>query len=81
MTVETTNISSRDSGFVRRLVSALVGFLSRILLAVAFILIVTPIALVRRILGNDPMYRYFSDDHSYRRPSKKTPNKRLEKTY
>ena len=81
MAVETTKPTSGGSGLVRRLLSALSGFLSRIFLAIVFVLIVTPIAIVRRMSGKDPMYRYFSDDSSYRRPSKKTPSKRLEKTY
>ena len=53
-----------------------------ILLGAVFFLLVTPIGLIMRLMGNDPMNRGFDADiKSYRVKSSATGKERLEKPY
>jgi len=52
-----------------------------LIMGVVFFLVITPVALLMRLLGNDPMARKFDATDSYRVPAKKTTPDSLEKPY
>jgi hypothetical protein len=56
--------------------------LAKLLLTVAFFVLVSPVALVLRIIGSDAMRRKFDRQiESYRVKSRATPREDLEKAY
>lgn len=52
-----------------------------LIMGIVFFVIITPVALVLKLLGKDAMARKFSDADSYRVPTKKSPPENLEKPY
>ena len=52
-----------------------------LIMGIVFFVVITPVALVLKIVGNDPMARKFNDGESYRVPTKKAPTENLEKPY
>jgi hypothetical protein len=52
-----------------------------VIMGVVFYLLVTPMGLVRRLLGKDSLARGFEMKPSYRVPSHKAPAKNLEKPF
>jgi hypothetical protein len=57
-------------------------FNSRVILTVVFYLVLTPVGLVRRILGYDPMHRRFElETGSYRVTRAPRPGSHMEKPY
>jgi hypothetical protein len=52
-----------------------------LIMGLVFYLLVTPMALVRRLAGRDSLARRFEDTPSYRVPSRKAPIKNLEKPF
>jgi hypothetical protein len=50
-------------------------------MGIVFYLVVTPMAVVRRMLGKDSLARRFDQSPSYRVPSRKAPIKNLEKPF
>jgi hypothetical protein len=52
-----------------------------VIMGVVFFLVVTPMGLVRRLLGKDSLARGFEMTSSYRVPSHKAPAKNLEKPF
>ena len=60
---------------------ALSKVMTPLILGIVFFLLITPVALVLKILGKDPMSRKFDDSESYRVPAEKAPPENLEKPY
>ena len=60
-------------------------FMSRIttplLMGLVFYLTITPVGALRRIFGSDPMRRKFTDEDTYRVPSKKALAENLKRPY
>jgi hypothetical protein len=55
---------------------------TRVILGVIFYLLLTPIGVVRRMLGNDPMGRHFRPDlDSYRIPRQPRPGTHMNRQY
>jgi hypothetical protein len=52
-----------------------------LIMGIVFFVVITPVALILKIVGNDPMARKFDDSESYRVPTKKAPTENLEKPY
>ncbi len=52
-----------------------------IIMGIVFFLVITPMGLVRRILGKDSLARQFESTSSYRVPSHKSPVRNLEKPF
>lgn len=52
-----------------------------LIMGIVFFLVVTPMGIVRRMLGRDSLARRFDDSPSYRVPSRKAPVKNLEKPF
>jgi len=52
-----------------------------LIMGIVFFVVITPVALILKIVGNDPMTRKFDDSESYRVPTKKAPTENLEKPY
>ena len=52
-----------------------------LIMGIVFFVVITPVALILKIVGNDPMARKFDDGESYRVPTKKAPTENLEKPY
>jgi hypothetical protein len=53
-----------------------------LVLGVVFFLVISPMALVRRLLGRDPLQRALDPNHdSYRVPSTKNPAENLERPF
>jgi predicted membrane protein len=62
--------------------SALGWVNTRIILGLVFYIVVTPIGLIMRLFGNDPMERKFTNTlTSYRKQSKRTDNRHMEKPF
>jgi hypothetical protein len=61
----------------------LLGWLNtRLILALLFYLVVTPMGLVMRLMGRDPMARKFEPQaQSYRTPSRRIPIRSLERPF
>ncbi len=56
--------------------------IAKVLLSVIFFVLVSPIALLLRVLGQDAMHRRFEPQTaSYRVQSRATPRESLEKAY
>jgi hypothetical protein len=55
---------------------------TRLILAVLFYAVVTPMGLVMKLMGRDPMARKFDPDaQSYRTPSRRAPIRNLERPF
>jgi len=55
---------------------------TRIILTVCFYLLITPVGLVMRLAGKDPMHRHPDDQaDSYRKPSEELPPERMKAPY
>lgn len=53
-----------------------------LVLGIVFFVMISPVALVRRIRGNDPMQRAFDPNQkSYRVQSRKSPREKLERPF
>ena len=53
-----------------------------LVLGIVFFVMISPMAMVRRLTGNDPMQRALDPDRkSYRVQSKKSPSEKLEKPF
>ena len=52
-----------------------------LVMGIVFYLVVTPMALVMKVLGKDYMARHFDDSASYRVPSQKTDAESLKRPY
>lgn len=52
-----------------------------LIMGIVFYLVVTPMAVVRRLAGKDSLARRFDKSPSYRVPSRKAPIKNLEKPF
>jgi hypothetical protein len=52
-----------------------------IIMGIVFFLVITPMGLVRRMLGKDSLARRFETTGSYRVPSHKSPVRNLEKPF
>lgn len=52
-----------------------------LIMGIVFFLVITPVAIVLKILGKDAMARKFDDTDSYRVPTEKAPPENLEKPY
>jgi hypothetical protein len=52
-----------------------------LIMGIVFFLLITPVAFIMKLLGNDPMARDFDDSDSYRVPTKKAKPENLEKPY
>ena len=52
-----------------------------LILGIVFFLLITPVAIILKLLGKDPMARDFDDSDSYRVPTEKAPPENLEKPY
>ena len=63
--------------------AVVLGFvMTRVILTLVYFLVLLPIGLVRRMLGNDPMHRHPDPTAStYWLPHEDTPPERLEKYY
>lgn len=57
------------------------AFNSRVLLSVVFYLVFTPVGLVRRLFGADPMGTRSAGDASYRKPSRKRSQDSFERPF
>lgn len=57
------------------------AFNTRVLLGIMFYLIITPMALVMRLLGKDALHRTLDDRPSYRVKSKANPPKNMERPF
>ena len=52
-----------------------------LIMSIVFFLLITPVALILKIFGKDPMARKFDASDSYRVPAHKAPPENLEKPY
>jgi hypothetical protein len=52
-----------------------------LIMGIVFFLVITPVAIVLKLFGKDPMARKFDDSDSYRVPTEKAPPENLEKPY
>ena len=52
-----------------------------LIMGIVFFVVITPVALVLKIVGHDPMARKFDDTDTYRVPTKKAPPNSLERPY
>ncbi len=52
-----------------------------LIMGIIFFLLITPVALILKIFGKDPMARKFDQSDSYRVPTKKASPDNLEKPY
>ena len=52
-----------------------------LIMGLTFYLVITPVGVVRRIVGNDPMRRELNDSESYRLPSSKTSVENLRRPF
>ncbi|MGI9341647.1 MAG: SxtJ family membrane protein [Gammaproteobacteria bacterium] len=52
-----------------------------LILGIVFFLLITPVAFLMKVFGNDPMSRDFDGSDSYRVPTKKAKPENLEKPY
>jgi hypothetical protein len=52
-----------------------------LIMGIVFFLLITPVAFLLKIFGNDPMSRDFDGSDSYRVPTKKPKPENLEKPY
>lgn len=52
-----------------------------LIMGIVFYVVITPVACIMKIVGNDPMARKFDDVDSYRVPVTKAPTENLEKPY
>jgi len=52
-----------------------------LIMGIVFFLLITPVAFLMKIFGNDPMSRDFDGSDSYRVPTKKAKPENLEKPY
>ena len=57
------------------------AFNTRVLLGIMFYLIITPMALIMRLLGKDALHRTLDDRPSYRVKSKANPPKNMERPF
>jgi predicted membrane protein len=57
------------------------AFNTRVLLGIMFYLIITPMALIMRLLGKDALHRTLDDRPSYRVKSKVNPPKNMERPF
>ena len=52
-----------------------------LLMGLVFFLAITPLGVIRRLIGRDPLNRDFSNADSYRVPSKKAPIENLKRPF
>ncbi|MBT8443613.1 MAG: sxtJ [Gammaproteobacteria bacterium] len=52
-----------------------------LIMGIVFFLLITPVAIVLKIFGKDPMAREFDNSASYRVPTEKAPPENLERPY
>ena len=56
-------------------------FMTPLIMSIVFFGLITPVALLMKLLRNDPMARKFDESDSYRVPTKKEPPENLENPY